>query len=139
MKQHISILLLLFLINSIDAQTETQNIIVNISNFDNNEGKVMVALYDSGSSFLKTSKKGMIGIIKSNTSIVTFKDVPKGIYAISIFHDENDNGKLETNFLGIPKEDTGTSNNAPARFGPPKWEDAKFEIKNKTITLNIKL
>ncbi|MCL6294346.1 DUF2141 domain-containing protein [Jejuia spongiicola] len=131
--------LLLTITSFVSAQTDTQDIIVNISNFDSNEGKIMVALYDSEDTFLKTVKKGMIGVIENKTSTVTFKNIPDGIYAISVFHDEDNNGKLETNFLGIPKEDTGTSNNAPARFGPPKWEDAKFIIKGKSITLNIKL
>ncbi len=134
------IFIVLFTLTSfVSAQIKTQDITVNISNFDTNEGKVMVALYDSETTFLKTPQKGTIGVIENKMSTVTFKKIPDGIYAISVFHDENNNGKLETNFLGIPKEDTGTSNNAPARFGPPKWKDAKFEMKNKSITLDIKL
>ena len=54
-------------------------------------------------------------------------------------HDENENNKLDTNFLGIPKESFGCSNNAKGFMGPPKWEDAKFEISNKDVVQNIEL
>jgi uncharacterized protein (DUF2141 family) len=71
---------------------------------------------------------------------VIFTNVPDGDYAVSCFHDEDDNGKLNM-FMGMmPTEDYGTSNNAPANFGPPKWIDAKFEIKDgetKTFEINL--
>lgn len=79
------------------------------------------------------------GKISNGRYTVTFKAVHDGTYAISSFNDENGNGKLDTNFLGIPKEGTGASNNAPANFGPPKWADAKFEGKGKAIKQSIKL
>jgi uncharacterized protein (DUF2141 family) len=44
-------------------------------------------------------------------------------------HDENGDGKLERNFLGVPKEGVGASNDARGRMGPPKWKDARFELK----------
>ncbi len=71
-------------------------------------------------------------------AIVTFKNIPKGEYAVSFVHDENDNKKMDTNFFGIPKEDYGCSNNARGFMGPPKYEDAKFQlIENKTIDIKI--
>jgi len=82
--------------------------------------------------------KGTYGTIEKGVSKVSFNDIPDGIYAISCFHDEDNDGKLDT-FLGIPTEDTGASNNAPARMGPPEWEEAKFEIKGKPIKQTIKL
>ena len=78
--------------------------------------------------------------IENETATVTFTNVPDGDYAVSCFHDEDDNGKLNM-FMGLmPTEDYGTSNNAPANFGPPKWKDAKFEIKDgetKTFEINL--
>lgn len=138
------VILIIMLLSSImmsqsSGDTIGQNIIVNMTNFDSNDGKVLVGLYDSEANWLSKRIKGDIATLENKTCKVVFKNVPAGTYAISIFHDENDNNKLDTNFLGIPKEDTGSSNNAPARFGPPKWKDAKFEVKDKTITQNIKL
>ena len=74
--------------------------------------------------------------IANNSCSITFEDVPEGIYAVSYVHDENDNGKMDTNFVGIPKEDYGCSNNAKGFMSAPKWEDAKFEL-SKTIELFI--
>ena len=120
-------------------RTDQKNIIVTISNLDNNKGKVFVALYDSENTFLDKAYKSSITTIQNNSCEVVFKNVPKGIYAISLFHDENDNNKMDSNFLGIPKEDYGCSNNARGFMGPPKWKDAQFEISNNSVTQTIKL
>ena len=116
-----------------------QDIIVNISNIDNDKGKIMIGLYASEENWLGNPQKGLIGKIEEGDSKVTFKNIPQGVYAISVFHDENDNNDLDMNFMGIPKEDNGCSNNASGFLGPPKWQDAKFEVNNQLVTQNIKL
>ena len=113
---------------------------VSMSGFDSNDGTAMIALYNSEENFLEKRFMGEISKIENNKAMVTFSDVPEGVYAISIFHDEDDNGKLNMIMGFYPSEATGTSNNAPAKFGPPKWEDAKFEVKNgQHINQQIKL
>lgn len=57
---------------------------------------------------------------------MTFENIPFGEYAIKVHHDEDGNNEMDTNFLGIPSEDYGFSNNASGTFGPADWEDAKF-------------
>ena len=57
------------------------------------------------------------------------RDVAPGDYAVSVFHDENSNGKLDRNFMGMPKEGVGKSNDAAGHFGPPKYDDARFSYK----------
>lgn len=114
-------------------------VIVNISNLESNKGAVFIAIYNSEKSFLNKGFKSFKTKIKNNACRVVFKDIPNGTYAISLFHDENQNGKMDTNFIGIPKEDYGCSNNAKGFMGPPKWEDAKFKIHNESITQHIKL
>ena len=66
----------------------------------------------------------------------TFSNLTTGEYALAIYHDENSNGKLDSNFLGMPTEDYVFSNYATGNFGPPSFEDAKFTL---TDTLDIKL
>lgn len=123
-----------------NAQNSKINeITVIVTNFSSNEGRVFVALYDSESNFLNKALKGTISNIENNSCTVIFKDIPDGIYAISLFHDLNSNGKMDTNFIGIPKEDYACSNNAKGFMGPPKWNDAKFQINNKSIVQNIKI
>ena len=62
-------------------------------------------------------------------------DLAPGKYAISIIHDENNNDKLDTNFIGIPKEGFGFSNNPRIMFGPPSFEKASFEINQAHVIL----
>ncbi|WP_040278154.1 DUF2141 domain-containing protein [Psychroserpens damuponensis] len=119
--------------------TSGQDITVRINNLESNKGNVYVAVYDSQSSFLNTGLQSVKTKITNNSCEVTFKNIPEGVYAISMFHDENENNKMDSNFLGIPKEDYGCSNNATGFMGPPKWEDAKFEVKDKSITQTITL
>ena len=122
------------------AQTDNnQNVTVNISNLNSDNGKLFVSIYNSQASFLNKGFKSVVTQIENKSCKVTFEDIPSGIYAISFFHDENDNNKMDTNFLGIPKEDYGCSNNARGFMGPPKWEDAKFEVKNELLIQHIKL
>ncbi|MFD0991487.1 DUF2141 domain-containing protein [Mariniflexile jejuense] len=141
MKTLVKSLSFLFLgITILQAQeNENHDVVVNVTNLKNNTGQVLVAVFNTEDSFLNKGFKSAKVKIENNTCSVTFKNLPKGTYAISMFHDENNNNKLDTNFLGIPKEAYGCSNNAKGVFGPPKWENAKFEISNQTITQNIKL
>ncbi len=132
-------LALLLITTFVHSQEEGTSIEVKIENISNVDGQLLIGLYDAEVNWLKKTKMSVIGKIEDGKSEVAFKNVPPGIYAISLFHDENNNGKLDTNFLGIPKEDTGSSNNAPANFGPPKWDDAKFEVTGTTIRQTVKL
>lgn len=116
-----------------------QNITVKITNLDGNAGKVYVALFNSETTFLEKKYKSTISTIKDSNCEVVFENVPNGVYAISLFHDKNDNNKMDSNFLGIPKEDYGCSNNAKGFMGPPKWKEAKFKIQNNSVIQTIKL
>ena len=133
----IVITLLSFLSFQLEAQ-DNFTITVKVEGANSNDGKIFIALYNTESGFLEKSYKGEISAITNKSCTVLFKDIPKGVYAVSLFHDENDNGKMDTNFFGIPKEDYGCSNGATGFMGPPKWDDAKFELnKNKSITISL--
>lgn len=115
------------------AQAQLNTVSVEILNFGSNEGHVLVGLYDSEANFLKKRIMGTVSEIENETAVLSFSDVADGVYAISAFHDEDDDGKLNMVLGFYPTEDTASSNNAPARFGPPTWEDAKFEVKGGTV------
>jgi uncharacterized protein (DUF2141 family) len=70
---------------------------------------------------------------------VTLDDLPRGVYAVSVFHDENMNGQLDKNVFGIPKEGYGASNNPKKSMGPPTFADAKFQLDQTAEVLEIKL
>ena len=133
----VTVLILSVVCSQIEAQ-DAFNITVTVKGIDSNEGQIFLALYDNDADFLDKTFKGAKSKIENNQCVVTFENIPSGIYAVSIFHDANDNGKMDTNFIGIPKEDYGCSNNASGFMGPPKWSDAKFELKDNTsITINL--
>lgn len=130
----------LFLISFITCNAqETYNLTVHFIGMESDNGAVFSGLYNTESSFLKTNYKGDIVKITNKKATVIFNSIPKGTYAVSAFHDENDNKKMDTNFIGIPKEPIGVSNDATGFMGPPKYNDAKFPIhQNTTITIRIK-
>ena len=99
----------------------------------------MIGLYDSEKNFLSTRFMGAMETIENHTATYTFTDIPVGEYAISTFHDENDNQVFDMRFGVIPKEDYVTSNNAKGFFGPPTWDDAKFTVKDAPITIALKM
>jgi uncharacterized protein (DUF2141 family) len=79
--------------------------------------------------WLKTPLATATARADAASALCVFEKIPPGIYAISAFHDKNNNGKLDTNLLSMPIEDYGASNNARATFGPPSFEDAKFAFR----------
>jgi uncharacterized protein (DUF2141 family) len=101
---------------------------VKMSGFKNNTGKVKVGLYNSEKTFLKSTTVSLTSNITDNKSLVVFKDLEIGEYAVSIYHDENENGIMDKNMVGIPKEDYAASNNAKGFMGPPKYQDAKLNL-----------
>ena len=134
----IVVVLIVTMMSTVLSAQNNYSITVKIEDADSDEGQMFVALYDAEGDFLsKTYKTAKTDIINQQCRI-TFIDVPEGTYAISIFHDENNNGKLDKNYFGIPKEDYGCSNNATGFMGPPKWKDAKFSL-NKDESIIIKL
>tara|TARA_A100000171_G_C2139401_1_gene153459 strand:- start:6722 stop:7135 length:414 start_codon:yes stop_codon:yes gene_type:complete len=110
---------------------QAQNTVeVTMTNFSTNDGTVRVGLYNSEGQWLEREYKALDSKITNRTAKVTFTDIPDGVYALSCFHDEDDNGKFKM-FMGmLPIEDYACSNDASGMFGPPKWSDAKFELKN---------
>ena len=116
--------------SGLSSQEKTGSLIIKLTDFNNNKGKAMALLNDTKENFDKSEAafRSAKVEIKDNKAEIVFKDIPLGTYAIMAFHDENDNGKFDTGMFGIPKEPYGISNNAIEKFGPPKWENAKFSF-----------
>jgi len=104
------------------------------------KGKVMCALYSSAEGYPTKGDKAMAyssSAILNGHGECNFTGMRPGRYAISVFHDENSNGKLDSNLFGIPREGVGASNNAKGHFGPPKFEDAAFQFTGGHLELRI--
>jgi uncharacterized protein (DUF2141 family) len=96
-------------------------IYVDVLGLRNNKGQVLSALYASAEGFPKDSQKAIrrdSSAISEKKASCEFSGIEPGTYAVSVFHDENSNGKLDTNFLGIPREGVGASNDARGHLGP---------------------
>jgi len=126
MQTFIVYLMLLLGASAMNAQNSIE---VSLIEFDNNDGTVEVGLYNQEGEFLERTYKALNSEIKEKQATVTFNNIPDGVYAISCYHDKNGDGKLNMFMNIMPSEPYGTSNNARGFFGPPKWEDAKFEVK----------
>ena len=120
---------------------QAQNTVdVTMTNFSNDDGVVKVGLYSNEGEWLEREFKAEDSKITNKTAKVTFTNVPDGVYAVSCFHDEDNDGVFKM-FMGmIPIEDYACSNGATGMFGPPEWNEAKFELKNnETKQVPIKL
>ncbi|MFL0353687.1 DUF2141 domain-containing protein [Xanthomarina sp. GH4-25] len=117
--------------------TETYSITVKVDNALSDEGHMLIGLHTEDT-FMKA--KG-VQISKSEivdgTVAVTFDNVTPGTYAIMVFHDANDNEKMDFDTTGRPSESYGMSNN-PVLFGPPNFTDAKFELVDEDIEVVIR-
>jgi uncharacterized protein (DUF2141 family) len=122
--------------------TQPSQLHLKITNLRNNQGKVRICLYQSDNGFPSHPEKAYRiakADVQQGRSEATFTDLPLGEYAIALIHDENVNEKLDTNFMGIPKEGYGASNNAGGKFGPPKFEDARFTLDKPVMVMEIKV
>jgi len=124
-----------------DKSERVGKIIVTIVGFENNEGDCRFALNNSEELHERedTVFIGLVLPIKNDTVVVEFDSLNYGWYAIKVLHDENQNSELDTDFLGIPSERYGYSNNASGWFGPPSWEKAKFLLNQEVMKIEIEV
>jgi uncharacterized protein (DUF2141 family) len=104
------------------------------------KGQLVVLMFNNAEDFptkqdqaIFTNKVQVYG----PTARIVFETVPAGTYAIAVYHDENMNGKMDRHWYGPPKEGYGASNDAKGKFGPPQFDDAKFEVNETQTTIKI--
>jgi uncharacterized protein (DUF2141 family) len=120
-----------------DLTQADANLRIVATNVKTDQGKLYVWVYDKKDDWLsdryRTQKSIAVAGNRTNDTVTLELLLPAGEYALSIFQDVNDDGKLARNFIGLPKEPAGLSNNLRPRFGPPKYKDAKFEVTVGTV------
>jgi len=98
---------------------------IEINNLRNNNGQVHLELNNE-------KEEQVVGVTKNifnNKCVIIIENLKPGKYAFKFLHDENKNDKLDTNWLGIPREGFGFSNNPSMTFGPPSFDKTIFELK----------
>jgi len=127
-KIYVAIIFVLFFTSTLFSQN--CSIKIQVSGIDEVVGQLSIGLFNDPIGFPKKNSNN-IGIKLDVTDAAmehTFTNLEKGIYAIAIYQDENSNGELDRNFLGMPSEDYVFSNYATGNFGPPSFNDSKFEL-----------
>ena len=123
------------------APTPAENVIhVDISGLRSDKGQMLCALFSSAEAFPTKADKAtsrLTAKIAERQAICDFTGVAPGTYAVSVVHDENSNGKLDRNFIGMPREGVGASNDAKGHMGPPKFNAASFQYKGGRLDLKI--
>ena len=131
----------IFFIPTNPSDKQNDVIEVNVINLKTNKGYVIVALFKNKKGFPEDTSDAIkvkkIKVKGSNLKI-SFKDIEHGTYAVSVYQDENNNGKLDTNFFGVPKEGMAVSNNIKASWSAPTFKESKFTF-SKKMSLNIKI
>lgn len=125
------------------AQPQCPGIHVKILNIRNSTGTVACGLFESPEGFpyeyLHFATNIMIIKIRKSQARCDFEDIPPGTYAMAVVHDENMNGKLDTNWMGMPTEGYGFSNNAKALLDAPSFSAASFLYDGRNIDLTMRL
>ncbi len=116
------------------------NFTVKISGVKKLSGSVRIAIFDNKENWLKKPvHTAVLPAGQNNIVEYTNTNVSYGEYAIAVYHDVNGNGEMDRNFIGLPKEPYGFSNNARGSFGPAKWKKAKISINTSEQQHQIKI
>ncbi len=110
---------------------------VTVNNVPSDKGRLVVTAYDTKKAWLKKPFAQEVAAPVEG-AVVRFL-LPEGNFAFHVYHDLDDNGKMKTNWIGIPKEPTGVSNDAKGKFGPPKFKDAAVEIGTEPAEVTLAL
>jgi uncharacterized protein (DUF2141 family) len=123
-----------FALLAAQAMLAQHSLTIQVSNLKSTKGQMLVLLQDSKKNNIE--KKAVT--ITGNSFSYTIKNLAAGSYAVSLVHDANANNKMDKNFLGIPKESWGISNNSGSKYSEPSFKQKLFTLSNST-SINIKL
>ena len=125
----------------LNQSSTSYDLTINVKGFPSSKGEAFIAIYRATDDFPVFGKqyKGKTTTISGNVSQVVFSSIPSGSYAVAVYHDKNNNNVLDKNYLGIPTEAYGFSNNARRTFSAPSFSEASVVVnKSKTINITVK-
>ncbi|MCS0588955.1 DUF2141 domain-containing protein [Massilia norwichensis] len=120
------------------ATASAATVEVRVTEVAGGKGSVKVAVCDR-ERFLKQCAYSASAPARDGENVILVPNVPKGTWAVLAYQDENGNGELDRNLLGIPKENYGFSRDAASKFGPPGFDDAKIEVGDEPTVAKIRL
>lgn len=113
-------------------------LVVQVVGLDSDDGPVRIALNDERNYDNDGTVRDAALPISDATARWVVDSLSYGTYAIRLYHDENDNGELDTNLFGAPQEAYGFSNDARGRFGPPDFEEAAFSLDSDSLSITVR-
>lgn len=134
------LIVILLLFEGFLASTETEVVLkVEMTRIRKTSGSIRACFIDDENDYLKTCSYSRRVVVSDSRVVLIFDNVKAGIYCVSLYHDEDDNGQLNTGGLfGLPEEPYGFSNNPRTLFGPPDYDKCTIEVKgNTTITVAL--
>jgi uncharacterized protein (DUF2141 family) len=120
------------------AASHAADLTVTVVGATNQKGQIAAALFNTSATFPGEPMVGQRVPAGAQVELV-FKNLAPGRYALSAYHDENDNQKLDRGMFGIPKERYGFSRDARGAGGPPEFRDAAFEVKEGDNRVQLQL
>ena len=120
------------------AAAQAATVEVHVTAVTAGKGSIKVAVCDR-EHFLKQCAHTASMPAREGENVIAVPNVPKGTWAVLVYQDENGNGKLDRNFMGIPSENYGFSRDAAGKFGPPGFEDAAIEVGDEVTKAAVKL
>lgn len=130
----------LFSSTAMAAEGPTTTLTVTLVDLHSDKGQVACELFLGPKGYPKDASLAVQKLwvpIAGGAAKCVFPGVVPGAYAVAAFHDENGNGKLDTNFLGIPKEGLAASNDARGKMGPPSFDDAKLDVGKQDLAITV--
>jgi len=133
-------LLWVFIFAFAGISAQTASITLKVKGITKAKGIMNIALFANEEDYSDDENYAFAGEIpvESIDFSIVMEDIPFGTYAIKIFYDEDSNGEFNKNWIGMPKEPFGFSNDAKGRMGPPSFEAAAFKL-DSDIELEINL
>ena len=139
MKTHVKLIFTVLCITYATMSLAQSNIEVTVRNIRETKGTILVGLYTNEENYLKKAVEGKVVKAAGTEVKVVFENLKPGEYAVSVIHDENENGELDKNGIGMPKEGFAFGNNAMGIFGPPSFEKAKIVVGKTPVKQVIEL
>lgn len=135
--------LLLMLPLSMTSVAAEGNLKIVVNKIESDQGQLFLRVYNQPEKWLSddfvVEKSYKVASLLKDNSVVLSLTLPQGEYALSVFHDLDNDGEVKRNYMGMPAEPVVMSNNAPPMFGPPKYKAAKFILGDKPVVQELDL
>lgn len=128
-----------FLALLVATSASAAELLIKIKNVKHDAGTIYIAIFNNEENWPNGEPFRALSTPATLDETAVPVEIPEGTYAVSAYHDLNGNGEMDYNAIRMPTEPWGVSNDAPARFGPPRWKRITFEVGSEPVTTELTL